>query len=179
MAQLPFSSLTAVTPVDGRYAEKCVALREHFSEYALIKRRVIVEVKWLLHLADEKAIDQLPPFDATTRATLEELVSTFSVKQAERIKEIERTTNHDVKAVEYFLKETFSTADPSLTSRLEFFHFACTSEVTFPSCPLPLLNEASSLLAPNAGAPTMASLVSLLSTLAVTFCRISTTCRMV
>jgi adenylosuccinate lyase len=131
--QLPFSNLTAVTPVDGRYADKCVALRDHFSEYALIKRRVIVEVKWLLHLADERAIEQLPPFDASTRGSLEALVDSFTVEQAERVKTIERTTNHDVKAVEYFLKEHFAAADPSLTSRLEFFHFACTSEVLPPA----------------------------------------------
>lgn len=129
---LPFSNLTAVTPVDGRYADKCVALRAHFSEFALIKRRVIVEVKWLIHLADERVIEQLPPFDEPTRASLLALIENFSVEQAERVKAIERTTNHDVKAVEYFLKEHFASADPSLTSRLEFFHFACTSEV--PHC---------------------------------------------
>ena len=128
MSALPLSSLTAVTPVDGRYAEKCVALREHFSEYALIKRRVAVEIYWLLHLADEGAIPQLPPFDAETRAALEKLAKDFTVEQAERVKAIEKTTNHDVKAVEYFLKETFKSGDASLTSRLEFFHFACTSE---------------------------------------------------
>jgi len=125
---LPFSSLTAITPVDGRYADKCVALREHFSEYALIKQRVIVEIKWLLHLADEGAIAQLPKFDTPTRAALDALATGFTVEQAERVKTIERTTNHDVKAVEYFLKEHFADADESLKSRLEFFHFACTSE---------------------------------------------------
>jgi len=127
-SDLALSSLTAVTPVDGRYADKCVALREHFSEYALIKRRVEVEIYWLLHLADEGVIEQLPPFDAATRAALEALAKDFTVEQAERVKAIEKTTNHDVKAVEYFLKETFKSADAALTSRLEFFHFACTSE---------------------------------------------------
>lgn len=132
----PLSSLTAVTPVDGRYAQTCVSLREHFSEFALIKRRVIVEVKWLLHLSDEGAIAQLPSFDAPARASLELLLNTFSVDQATRVKEIERTTNHDVKAVEYFLKEHFAIADPSLESCKEFFHFACTSEVPPLSLPL-------------------------------------------
>ena len=131
MSNLALSALTAVTPVDGRYADKCSALREHFSEYALIKRRVAVEVYWLIHLADAGVIEQLPPFDARTREALQDLTKNLTVEQAERIKKIEATTNHDVKAVEYFLKETFKSfdwVDASLVSRLEFFHFACTSE---------------------------------------------------
>ncbi|KAL1508831.1 hypothetical protein AB1Y20_004926 [Prymnesium parvum] len=126
--ELPLTSLSAITPIDGRYADKCLPLREHFSEYALIKRRVAVEVHWLLHLADEGAIPQLPAFDAPTRASLEALAGGLTLAQAERVKAIEKTTNHDVKAVEYFLKQSFGDADAALASRLEFFHFACTSE---------------------------------------------------
>ena len=90
-----------------------------------------MEVYWLIHLADAGVIEQLPPFDARTREALQDLTKNLTVEQAERVKKIEATTNHDVKAVEYFLKETFKSfdwVDASLVSRLEFFHFACTSE---------------------------------------------------
>ena len=133
---MDLSALTAVSPVDGRYGDKAADLREHFSEYGLIKQRVIVEVRWLLALADKKMVPQLPAFDAGSRALLESLESDFSVEEAAKVKAIEKTTNHDVKAVEYYLKQEAArrqqaggSGDASaLAERLEFFHFACTSE---------------------------------------------------
>ena len=124
---LPLSSLTAVSPLDGRYADKCETLREYFSEYGLIKRRVIVEVQWLLQLADAGIVPQLPAFEPGARAFLQGLADNFGLAGAERIKAIERTTNHDVKAVEYFLKEKVE-SNAELNAVTEFIHFACTSE---------------------------------------------------
>lgn len=119
--------LTAISPVDGRYADKCDVLREIFSEYGLINRRVQVEVAWLRALAAHPGIAEVPALSEDADARLEAIVRDFSVEDAARVKEIERTTNHDVKAVEYFLKE--SVADhPELAAISEFFHFACTSE---------------------------------------------------
>jgi len=124
---LPEIPLTALSPLDGRYARKVGALREHFSEYGLIRARVRVEVAWLAALAREPAIAEVVPFSAATLAVLDGAVATFGVAEAERIKEIERTTNHDVKAVEYWLKERFA-AVPEIQRVSEFIHFACTSE---------------------------------------------------
>ncbi|MFP4154128.1 MAG: adenylosuccinate lyase [Halothiobacillaceae bacterium] len=119
--------LTAISPVDGRYADKCDVLREIFSEYGLIAHRVQVEVAWLRALAAHPGIAEVPALSEDADARLEAIVRDFSVEDAARVKEIERTTNHDVKAVEYFLKE--SVADhPELAAISEFFHFACTSE---------------------------------------------------
>jgi len=124
---MQLSALTALSPVDGRYASKAAALREHFSEFGLIRARVIVEVRWLQRLAEHSQIVEVPPLSAQATATLEQLIRDFSVEDAQRIKDIERTTNHDVKAVEYFLKEKI--ADNSeLHAVTEFIHFACTSE---------------------------------------------------
>jgi len=129
---LGLSALTAVSPIDGRYADKTVSLREHFSEFGLIKQRVKVEVDWLLALAKEGIVPGLPPFDDATKNLIESISTGFDVTEAEKVKAIERTTNHDVKAVEYYLKEKALSADASkekaLAARLEFFHFACTSE---------------------------------------------------
>jgi len=129
---LGLSALTAVSPIDGRYADKTVSLREHFSEFGLIKQRVKVEVDWLLALAKEGIVPGLPPFDDATKKLIESISTGFDVAEAEKVKAIERTTNHDVKAVEYYLKEKALSADASkekaLAARLEFFHFACTSE---------------------------------------------------
>ena len=119
--------LLALSPLDGRYAGKVDALRPIFSEYGLIKARVKVEVEWLLALADEAGIVELAPFDKAARERLQALATNFSVANAARVKEIERTTNHDVKAVEYFIKETLKD-DAALGPALEFVHFACTSE---------------------------------------------------
>ena len=121
------SPLTALSPLDGRYAAKVEALRPIFSEMGLMQRRVLVEVRWLEALAAEKAIAEVAPLSAQASAALNALADKFSLADAERIKEIERTTNHDVKAVEYFIKEKIG-ADAELAKAKEFVHFACTSE---------------------------------------------------
>ncbi|WP_146909308.1 adenylosuccinate lyase [Arenimonas daejeonensis] len=120
-------ALTALSPLDGRYAAKAEALRPIFSEYGLVKARVRVEIEWLLALASESHIVELPPFSGPAIDRLRALVTGFSVADAARVKEIERTTNHDVKAVEYFIKERLKD-DAELGPALEFVHFACTSE---------------------------------------------------
>jgi adenylosuccinate lyase len=119
--------LTALSPLDGRYASKVDALRPIFSEYGLMHRRVQVEVAWLIALSDATGITELPPFPTAARATLRKIADDFSVDDAQRIKDIEATTNHDVKAVEYFIKERIGN-DPALKQAQEFVHFACTSE---------------------------------------------------
>ncbi|HDS0922172.1 adenylosuccinate lyase [Stenotrophomonas sp. 22385] len=120
-------ALLALSPLDGRYAGKVDALRPIFSEYGLIKARVKVEVEWLLALANEPGIAELAPFPAAAAARLRALADDFAPAHAARVKEIERTTNHDVKAVEYFIKEQLKD-DAELAPALEFVHFACTSE---------------------------------------------------
>ncbi|UYG00964.1 adenylosuccinate lyase [Halomonas sp. GD1P12] len=124
---MQLTALTALSPVDGRYADKAAALREHFSEFGLIRARVIVEVRWLQRLAEHEGIAEVSPLSSEATAFLETLIREFSVADAERIKEIERTTNHDVKAVEYFLKEKIE-GNAELHAVTEFIHFACTSE---------------------------------------------------
>jgi adenylosuccinate lyase len=124
---MELSALTAVSPVDGRYGSKTIALRSIFSEYGLLKYRAIVEIRWLQKLSATKAIAEVPAFSAEANQFLDELAANFSEEDAARIKEIERTTNHDVKAVEYFLKEKVAGV-PELHAVNEFIHFACTSE---------------------------------------------------
>nr|WP_163502427.1 adenylosuccinate lyase [Halomonas socia] len=124
---MQLSSLTALSPVDGRYGSKAAALREHFSEFGLIRARVTVEVRWLEALAALPGIAEVPPLSPSAKAFLDALVADFSEADAARIKEIERTTNHDVKAVEYFIKERIA-EQPELHAISEFVHFACTSE---------------------------------------------------
>lgn len=124
---MELNALTAISPVDGRYGSKTQALRSIFSEYGLIRFRVLVEVRWLQKLAAHEGIAEVPAFSASTQALLNEVVDQFSVEDAQRIKDIERTTNHDVKAVEYFLKEKIAGND-ELEAVSEFIHFACTSE---------------------------------------------------
>ena len=121
------SQLTAVSPIDGRYADKCEALRIIFSEFGLIKYRSQVEIHWLQTLCAEAAIPECPELDKPSNSFLQQLIQQFSVVDAERVKNIERTTNHDVKAVEYFLKEKLADY-PLLAKSSEFVHFACTSE---------------------------------------------------
>ncbi|MEQ8033832.1 adenylosuccinate lyase [Xanthomonas sp. WHRI 6106] len=121
------SALLALSPLDGRYASKVDALRPIFSEYGLIRARVKVEIEWLLALAAEPGIAELAPFSTAASQRLRALADDFSVTHAARVKEIERTTNHDVKAVEYFIKEQLA-GDAELGPALEFVHFACTSE---------------------------------------------------
>ena len=127
MTSIPLSSLTAVSPIDGRYSSKTESLRNVFSEYGLIRYRVIVEVRWLQYLSQHAGISEVAPFSAAANSILDQLVNDFTLEQALRIKEIERTTNHDVKAVEYLIKETIAD-NAELNAVSEFVHFACTSE---------------------------------------------------
>jgi adenylosuccinate lyase len=124
---MQLSSLTAVSSVDGRYAARTAGLRDIFSEYGLIRYRVIVEIRWFQALAASTDIPQVSSLSETANAYLDGLVRNFGLEAAERVKAIEATTNHDVKAVEYYLKECFATQD-ELNKLSEFLHFACTSE---------------------------------------------------
>ncbi|WP_341501104.1 adenylosuccinate lyase [Gallaecimonas sp. GXIMD4217] len=124
---MELTALTAISPVDGRYGSKAQALRPIFSEFGLIKYRVQVEVRWLQMLAAEAGIEEVPALSDAANAALNAIVADFSVEDAQRIKDIERTTNHDVKAVEYFLKEKVE-GNAELAAISEFIHFACTSE---------------------------------------------------
>jgi adenylosuccinate lyase len=124
---MKLTELTALSSVDGRYAARTRSLRPYCSEYGLIHRRLIVEVRWFQALAEHPAILELPALSEDARLFLEALISGFNLSAAERIKDIEAVTNHDVKAVEYYLKERFSEL-PELAKNAEFLHFACTSE---------------------------------------------------
>ena len=124
---LDLSPLTAVSAVDGRYASATADLRHTFSEFGLIRKRVLVEVRWLQSLANNPGVREVPPLSAAAHATLDALAVDFSLDDARRVKEIERTTNHDVKAVEYFLKEKVQ-PHAELARISEFLHFSCTSE---------------------------------------------------
>lgn len=127
MIDFPLTETTALTPLDGRYSSKVGDLRPIFSEFGLIKYRSLVEVRWLQALAGEANIEEVPAFSVDANAQLDAIIDNFSVKDAESVKSIEATTNHDVKAVEYFLKQsTESIKEVHAVS--EFFHFACTSE---------------------------------------------------
>lgn len=142
------SSLTALSPLDGRYAGKINALRPHFSEYGLIRARVTVEVRWLEMLSDHPGIVEVPAFSAGARQALHAIVENFDEKDASRIKSIEINTNHDVKAVEYFLKEKVADV-AELEAVSEFIHFACTSEdINNLSYALMLSNARSEVLLP-------------------------------
>ena len=121
------SATTALTPLDGRYASKVKALRPIFSEYGLIRYRSVIEIKWLQALSKESNIKEVPNFSSDTDAALDAIINNFSVEDAEAVKNIEATTNHDVKAVEYFLKQSTDSID-EVKAVSEFFHFACTSE---------------------------------------------------
>jgi len=127
MDNLPLLSLTAISPIDGRYSAKTSQLRDIFSEYGLIRYRVMVEVRWLQYLSQHPNIDEVQIFSDSANQLLNSLVDSFSIEQAQRIKEIESTTNHDVKAVEYFIKESISD-NAELSAVSEYIHFACTSE---------------------------------------------------
>ncbi len=124
---MDFSALTALSPVDGRYGSKTASLRSIFSEFGLIHCRVEVEVRWLQQLSRIEGIAEVPTFSEATHAFLDKIVSEFNETGAQAIKDIESTTNHDVKAVEYFLKNQFA-GNKELEAVLEFVHFACTSE---------------------------------------------------
>jgi adenylosuccinate lyase len=127
MLDLDLSATTALTPLDGRYGGKTAELRPIFSEFGLIKYRCLVEVRWLQALAQEPNIAEVPAFSDSAVAALEDIIQNFSVADAEVVKSIEATTNHDVKAVEYFLKQRCESV-PELHKVSEFLHFACTSE---------------------------------------------------
>ena len=124
---MELTALTAVSPIDGRYGSKTESLRTIFSEYGLIRFRVTVEVKWLQALAAHSQITEVPALSESANTVLNQLVDGFSLADAQRVKEIERTTNHDVKAVEYLIKEKMQD-NAELTTISEFVHFACTSE---------------------------------------------------
>ena len=124
---MELTSLTAISPIDGRYAGKTEALRPIFSEYGLIRHRVLVEVRWLQALAAHPQIEEVPVLSTSANNLLNEIIEKFSESDAQRVKNIERTTNHDVKAVEYFLKERIQ-GNKELAAVSEFLHFACTSE---------------------------------------------------
>ncbi|MGZ5595321.1 MAG: adenylosuccinate lyase [Usitatibacter sp.] len=121
------SPLTALSPLDGRYAAKTRALQDHFSELALIRERVAIEIAWLVALSREPSFTALAPFSEATMRELERAGAEFGLADGERVKAIEAATNHDVKAVEYWLRERFA-ANPEVTAAAEFIHFACTSE---------------------------------------------------
>ncbi|SDY33261.1 adenylosuccinate lyase [Nitrosomonas halophila] len=121
------SSLYALSPLDGRYQQKVAALRPHFSEYALIHNRVRIEIEWFKALSNEPAFAEIPAFSADTAAQLDRLFENFSIDDAQVVKAIEAQTNHDVKAVEYWLKQNL-VQNPEIAAVTEFIHFACTSE---------------------------------------------------
>jgi len=127
MLDLDLSATTALTPLDGRYGRKVASLRPIFSEFGLIKYRSLVEVRWLQALSQESKIAEVPTFSAQTNVELDAIIDNFSVSDAQAVKDIEATTNHDVKAVEYFLKQRSDSID-EVKAVSEFFHFACTSE---------------------------------------------------
>ncbi len=126
---MDLTTLTAVTPIDGRYADKTASLRPFFSEFGLIYHRVLVEIRWFQFLANTEGIVELSPLKADVSAFLDNIVESFNLEDAEAVKKLEKTTNHDVKAVEYFIKQKFQESQlPALLENLEFVHFACTSE---------------------------------------------------
>lgn len=124
---MELSSLTAVSPIDGRYGSKTNDLKPFFSEFGLIRFRVLIEIRWLQALAKHPQITEVKELSESANQTLNQIFDEFSVDDAQQVKTIERTTNHDVKAVEYFLKEKIS-GEEELENISEFFHFACTSE---------------------------------------------------
>ena len=124
---MTFDNLTSISPIDGRYSDKTSPLKAIFSEFGLIKYRLLVEVRWLEAMSNNQLISEVPKFSPQSNAALRAIADNFSLEDAKSIKEIERTTNHDVKAVEYFLKEKVSSI-PELQKVSEFIHFACTSE---------------------------------------------------
>ncbi|HQU97923.1 MAG TPA: adenylosuccinate lyase [Nitrosomonas sp.] len=121
------SAITALSPLDGRYFAKVDALRQYFSEFALIRYRVQVEIEWFIALSNEPNITEVPSLSSQAKSFLNQLSNDFSVADAERVKTIEATTNHDVKAIEYWLKELL-VKNPEIAQSMEFIHFACTSE---------------------------------------------------
>lgn len=124
---MTLTTLTAISPLDGRYHSKVDSLRTYYSEFGLIHYRVLIEIEWLKALSLEVGIPEIEPFSAATIAYFDQLIAEFSEDDAEQIKTIEKRTNHDVKAIEYWLREKLSDI-PETSTKLEFIHFACTSE---------------------------------------------------
>lgn len=124
---MKYSTIKALSPTDGRYAQKVDGLRDIFSEFGLIRYRVLVEIRWLQCLADEASVPELAPLTSVMKDVLNHIVDDFSIDDAERVKKIEATTNHDVKAVEYFIRERLGDG-PETQALKDFLHFACTSE---------------------------------------------------
>jgi adenylosuccinate lyase len=122
------TTLTALSPLDGRYARKAAPLRQYLSEYALIRYRVLIEVRWLQHLADEPSIRDLAPLDSPVKDVLNHIVDNFTIDDAKHVKAFESVTNHDVKAVEYFLREKLEGVSGTSGNLIAFLHFASTSE---------------------------------------------------
>ncbi len=173
---MQLSSLTAVSPIDGRYGSKVIELRDIFSEYGLIKFRVEVEIRWLQKLAAHPEITELNQFSTEANSFLDSIVTDFSLEDAQRVKEIEGTTNHDVKAVEYLIKEKFAAVKekfPELEQDSEFVHFACTSEdINNLSHGLMLSNGLDKSIVPN-----MLSVIDKLEALALEYADIPMLCR--
>ncbi len=146
---LPLTALTALSPLDGRYHRKTAPLRIYFSEFALIRARVEVEVEWFIHLSEQPEIVEIPEFSAADKLFLRALAGDFSPADADRVKAIEADTNHDVKAVEYFLKEAIH-GHESLVAAREFIHFACTSEdINNLACAITLKRAREEVLVPQ------------------------------
>ena len=146
---MKLSALTAISPVDGRYQNKTDVLRPIFSEYGLFRYRVLVEVEWLKKLSKNSSIKEIESFSASSTSLLNNIKDNFSIVDAERIKEIEKTTNHDMKAVEYFIREKIQ-SDSKLKNISQFIHFACTSEdINNLSYALMLKDARESILAPK------------------------------
>jgi adenylosuccinate lyase len=158
---MALTPLTALSPLDGRYHSKVAALREHFSELGLIRLRVLVEIEWLKALAQEPSISDIPPFSRGTIAQLDAVASGFSESDGARVKAIEQQTNHDVKAVEYFLRERIA-GNEELAGVSEFIHFACTSEDINNVCHALMLQRARD----NVLLPALDAVISRLSSLA-------------
>lgn len=145
------SSLTAISPIDGRYGAKCADLRPIFSEFGLIRHRVLVEVRWLQMLSAHPGIPEVPAFSESATHLLNDIIDKFHEEDAQQVKNIEHTTNHDVKAVEYFLKEKIA-RNSELEAVSEFIHFACTSEdINNLSYALMLREARSQVLLPQMG----------------------------
>ncbi len=161
---MELSALTAVSPIDGRYGSKTQDLRNIFSEYGLIRFRVMVEIRWLQRLAEHPEITEVPAFSSDAQALLNAIVSEFNEEDAEAVKEIERTTNHDVKAVEYFIKNKFK-GNEELLAVSEFVHFACTSEDINNLSHALMLNEARNEVV----LPQMESIVNAIADIAVEY----------
>src|ERR1700733_9764971 len=124
---MTLTALNAISPIDGRYLNKTRTLSPYFSEFALTYYRLMVEIKWLESLASNGSIVEVPPLDEESKSFLSDLINNFNESEAEKIKELEKQTNHDVKAIEYYLKDKFQ-SNEALKSIVGFIHFACTSE---------------------------------------------------